>query len=111
VALTWQTIDRDIVFDFQVDAGFGFKDKIDVSALLDSATNFNGTLAQSALTSGYIYGIDHGPQGPYGAGTTLYIDRNGGAHNPNGIGGAGDLAFAELEGVSFSQLTAAHFIV
>lgn len=111
MALSFTTIDKDIIFDFQVDAGFGFKDKIDVSALLDAATNFSGTTAQQALSSGYVYGVTHGTPGEYGYGTTLYIDRDGGLHNPLGIGGARDLAFAELEDVAFSQLTAAHFVV
>lgn len=111
MTITYSTIDKDIIFDFQVDAGFGFKDKIDVSALLDAATNFAGTTAQSALSQGYIYGVTHGTPGEYGYGTTLYIDRDGGTHNPIGMMGAGDLAFAELEDVAFNQLTAAHFIV
>ena len=109
--ITFATIDKDVIWDFQVTAPGGFKDVIDVSALLDAVTNFAGTTAQQSLDQGYIYGVTHGTPGQPGYGTTLYIDKNGGAHNPYGALGAGDLAIAELEGVAFSQLTAADFIV
>jgi len=42
---------------------------------------------------------------------TVWFDRDGGAHNPMGMPGTGDLAIAELQGIAASQLNNWHFVV
>ncbi len=88
-------------------------DKIDVSALLDSLTSFKGTTAQEAFSQGYLYLVQD--QGK----TTLYVDRDGGAHGQTmlyvdsngGLLELGDIAVADLMNVSAGTLSSYPFIV
>ena len=67
--------------------------------------------AADAIAQGYVYWVEHGQPGQAGFGTTVYVDRDGGAHNPTGLLGFGDFAVAHLEGIAAAQINASHFIV
>jgi len=93
------------VVDFDVS-----DDALFIYDLLESKTNFAGGSTQDAIDQGYIYWLEHGQPGQAGFGTTVYIDLDGGKHNPTGLLGAGDFAFADLLGVSAGQINAGVFI-
>jgi hypothetical protein len=115
----------DTITDFNGAAG----DKLDLGSLLDDLTNFSGSTSQAiaqgysgvadqAIAQGYIYWVQHGTQGQPGFGTTVYLDKDGGAHAPllAQFGGPpmplhSDIAVADLQGVAANQLYVSHFIV
>jgi Ca2+-binding RTX toxin-like protein len=103
---TYEIFETDTVVDFDAS-----HDKLFIYDLLEGKTNFTGWPAQDAIDQGYIYWLEHGQPGQAGFGTTVYIDRDGGKHNPTGILGAGDFAIADLLGVSAGQINAGVFII
>jgi Ca2+-binding RTX toxin-like protein len=104
--ITYETLEMDTITDFEI----AF-DRLDLDSLLHK-TGFSGANASSAdaIAQGYIYWLE-GQPGQASFGTTVYVDRDGGAHNPNGLLGFGDLAVAHLEGITAAQINASHFIV
>jgi Ca2+-binding RTX toxin-like protein len=106
--ISYESFETDTVADFEAAGG----DRIHLAYLIVNETNFaQGGTASDAIGQGYIYWVQHGQPGQAGFGTTLYLDRDGGAHNPGGIFGTGDFAIADLQGVAANQLNASHFIV
>jgi Ca2+-binding RTX toxin-like protein len=106
--ITYETFETDTIADFATAGG----DRLDLDSLL-YRTSFSGAnpSAADAVSQGYIYWVQHGQPGQAGFGTTVYVDRDGGAHNPSGLFGTGDFAVADLQGVAASDLNANHFIV
>ena len=93
--------DKDVIKDFSVAGG----DTIDVSSLLDAATNFAGTTAAQAIAQGYIYFVQSGGD------TTVYIDRDGGAHSAANLAAGGEFAVVELRDIEAAGLTTSCFVV
>lgn len=104
--IAYETFETDTIADFQTAGG----DRLDFDSILYK-TGFGGAAAADAIAQGYIYWVQHGLPGQAGFGTTVYVDRDGGAHNPAGLFGTGDFAVADLQGVTANQLNANHFIV
>jgi Ca2+-binding RTX toxin-like protein len=102
---TYEFFETDTVVDFDPSGG----DKLYVDDLLRDTTSFAGSAIQDAIDQGYIYWLEHGQPGQAGFGTTVYIDRDGGKHNPTGILGAGDFAIVDLVGVSADHIDARAF--
>jgi Ca2+-binding RTX toxin-like protein len=107
LVFTYETFETDTITDFEV-AG---SDVLNLRTLLDDKTSFAGGTAANAITQGYIYWTQHGQPGQAGFGTTVYVDRDGGLHSPNGMFGLGDFAIADLQGIAANQLNATHFVV
>jgi Ca2+-binding RTX toxin-like protein len=106
--IVYETLETDTITDFEVAGG----DRLDLDSLLHK-TGFSGANASpaDAIAQGYVYWVEQGQPGQAGFGTTVYLDRDGGAHNPTGLLGFGDLAVAHLEGVTAAQINASHFLV
>jgi Ca2+-binding RTX toxin-like protein len=105
--ITYETIETDTIIDFDAAGG----DRINLDLLL-TQTNFGAnTSAADAIAQGYIYWVEHGQPGQAGFGTTVYVDRNGGAHNATGLFGMGDFAVADLQGVAATDLGPSHYLV
>jgi Ca2+-binding RTX toxin-like protein len=100
----------ELITDFSPDQG----DKIDLVKLLNEHTNFTGTTAAEAFSQGYIYFVQYGTPGPWGASdsdyfhTNVCIDTDGGAHGP---GTSTDFVAVSLDNVAASQLTSLPFLV
>jgi Ca2+-binding RTX toxin-like protein len=76
------------------------RDQVDLSAIFDLHTNFNGT-AQQAIDAGYIYFVQSGNA------TKVMFDANGGTHGD----AANNFAVVELAGVAQLDLRADHFLI
>jgi Ca2+-binding RTX toxin-like protein len=112
IVFNYDSFETDTITDFAATAlpAIGH-DVLDIASLLDGKTSFAGTTGAQAITQGYVYWVQHGQPGQADFGTTVYVDRDGGLHNPNGMFGFGDFAIADLQGVAANQLNASHFVV
>jgi Ca2+-binding RTX toxin-like protein len=107
VTITYKTVETDTITDF--DGALG--DRIDLDLLL-TQTNFGANPSSAdAVAQGYVYWLEQGQPGDADFGSTVYVDRDGGAHNPNGLFGSADYAVAFLQSVAAGDLNANHFIV
>jgi Ca2+-binding RTX toxin-like protein len=97
----------DTITDFSAAEG----DRIDLRSLIDGKTNFLGTTAAEAIAQGYIYWEQHGASTDPDVYTTVYLDRNGGTHSLLARAVGSEMAIAQLEGVTASQLNASLFLV
>jgi Ca2+-binding RTX toxin-like protein len=99
--VSYEAFETDTIADFQVTS-----DRVDLRSLLSEKTGFAGDTAFEAFWRGYIYYETHGTPVTAGFGTTLYVDRDGGTHDP-----AEDFAVADLAGIDASALHDWNFIV
>jgi Ca2+-binding RTX toxin-like protein len=108
--LAYRAVHTDTVKDFE--AGGASHDLVDLSSLLD-ATTFAGTTAADAIAQGYIFWRQSLTRLGAPLSTTVYVDFDGGAHDPNPSPyfGVQDLAVVQLDGIVASQLDSSHFIV
>jgi hypothetical protein len=108
--LAYRAVHTDTVKDFE--AGGAAHDLIDLGSLLE-ATTFTGTTAADAIAQGYIFWRQSLTRLGAPLSTTVYVDFDGGAHDPNPspFFGAQDLAVVQLDGIMASQINAGHFIV
>lgn len=106
----YRAVHTDTVKDFE--AGGANHDRIDLSSLLD-ATTFTGASAADAIAQGYIYWRQSLRFPGVPLSTTVYVDFDGGSHDPNPSPyfGVQDLVVVQLDGITASQLNSTHFLV
>jgi Ca2+-binding RTX toxin-like protein len=96
----------DVITDYRHAGIFGgpdgTRDVLDLRAMLDKFTDFDGTTAKEAIAQGYIYTVQHGTAGTADVGTYIVIDRNGLA--PDGPVYGADIVVCDLQGVARFQL-------
>lgn len=110
--LTWfsESYETDRITDFAPGGVAGRpREILNLASLIADKTDFAGTSSAEAVAQGYIYWVQHGAPGQPGFGTTVYVDRDGGTHQPNPALAGADFAVADLDGVAAAELGADNF--